>query len=79
MIAAMKVGTPFGEFPFEYRRVERREDGFAVIGVVAGLESSVVFDREDGVRAGKVLAAVAALAVARRVLRRRRARGPYTG
>jgi hypothetical protein len=79
MIAPMKVGTPFGEFPFEYRRVERRPDGIVVIGTVAGLESSVVFDREDGVRAGKVLAAVAALAVARRVLRRRRARGPYTG
>ncbi|OJU85956.1 MAG: hypothetical protein BGO11_18220 [Solirubrobacterales bacterium 70-9] len=67
----MKVGTPFGEFPFEYRRVERRPDGIVVIGTVAGLESSVVFDREDARRAGKVLAVAAALAFVGRRLRRR--------
>lgn len=75
----MKVGTPFGEFPFEYRRVERREDAVAIIGVVAGLESSVVFGREDAVRAGKALAAVAALAVAAQALRRRRAGATSSG
>jgi hypothetical protein len=60
----VKVGTPFGEFPFEYRRVERREDGLAIVGQVAGVESAVVFDRADGLRAAKVLAVpAAALAV----------------
>ena len=67
----MKVGTPFGEYPFVYRRVERREGELAVIGSVAGVESSVVFDREDALRAGKVLAAAVALGVAARALRRR--------
>ena len=66
----MKVGTPFGEFPFEYRRVERRESGVAVIGTVAGLESSVVFDRTDALRAGAVLAAATAVIVGARLLLR---------
>lgn len=67
----MKIGTPFGEYPFEYRRVERRRDGeVAVIGTVAGIESSVVFDRDDALRAGKALAALAALLVVIRALRR---------
>jgi hypothetical protein len=52
----MKVGTPFGEFPFEFRRVERRPGGLAVVGTVAGLESTVVLDKVDAVRAAKVLA-----------------------
>jgi hypothetical protein len=65
----MRVGTPFGEYPFEYRRVERRPDGIAVVGTVAGLESTVVFDRDDAKRAAKALAvpaaALALLALAR--------------
>ncbi len=56
----MKVGTPFGEYPFEYRRVERREDGVAIVGTVAGIESTVVLDRDDARRAGKALAVPAA-------------------
>jgi hypothetical protein len=75
----VKVGTPFGEFPFEYRRVERRGGEIVVVGTVAGLESKVVFGREDFARAAQVLAGAAALALARRALRRRRARAPYTG
>jgi hypothetical protein len=75
----MKVGTPFGEFPFEYRRVERRGGEIVVVGSVAGLESTVVFGRGDFARAGQVAAGVAALALARRALRRRRARAPFTG
>ena len=59
----MKVGTPFGEFPFEYRRIERREDGVAIIGTVAGLESSVVFGQDDALRAAKLLAVPAGLAL----------------
>ncbi len=67
----MKVGTPFGDYPFEYRRTERRPGGeVAVIGTVAGIESSVVFDRDDALRAGKALGAAAALLVLIRVLRR---------
>jgi hypothetical protein len=59
----MKVGTPFGEFPFEYRRIERRDDGIAIIGTVAGLESSVVFGQDDALRAAKLLAVPAGLAL----------------
>jgi hypothetical protein len=69
----VKVGTPFGEFPFEYRRVERREDGVAIVGLVAGLESSVVLDRADARRAAKLLAvpaAAASLLLLSRALRR---------
>jgi hypothetical protein len=65
----MKVGTPFGEYPFEYRRVERRPGGIAVVGTVAGIESTVVFDGDDARRAAKALAipigTVALLLIAR--------------
>jgi hypothetical protein len=64
----MRVGTPFGEYPFEFRRVERRPDGLAIVGTVAGIESTVVFDKDDARRAAKALAvpvgAVALLLVA---------------
>ncbi len=43
----MRVGTPLGEYPFEFRRVERRGDSIAIVGIVAGLESSVVLDGDD--------------------------------
>jgi hypothetical protein len=43
----MKVGTPLGEYPFQFRRVERRPDGIAIVGLVAGLESSLVLTGED--------------------------------
>jgi hypothetical protein len=52
----VKVGTPFGEYPFIYRRLERRSDGLVVVGTVAGIESTVVFDRDDAKRAAKALA-----------------------
>jgi hypothetical protein len=65
----VRVGTPFGEYPFEYRRLKCRPDGLAVIGTVAGIESTVVFDKDDARRAAKALAlpaaAVALLLVAR--------------
>jgi hypothetical protein len=70
----VKVGTPFGEYPFKYRRVERRPDGVAVVGTVAGIESTVVFDGEDARRAALALAvpaAAVALALAVRAGRRR--------
>jgi hypothetical protein len=67
----MRVGTPFGEYPFEYRRVERRPDGVAIVGTVAGIESTVVLDRDDAKRAAKA-AAIPAAAVALLLLVRSR-------
>jgi hypothetical protein len=66
----MKISTPFGEYPFVYRRVERRKDGVAIVGTVAGVDSSVVFDREDALKVGKFLGPLLALAVLIRALRR---------
>jgi hypothetical protein len=67
----VKVGTPFGEYPFEYRRVERRPGGLAVVGTVAGIESTVVFDKDDARRAAKVLAVTAAAAALLLLLKNR--------
>lgn len=67
----MRVGTPFGEYPFEYRRVERRRDGIAVVGTVAGIESTVVLDKDDAKRAAKALV-VPAVATALLLLARAR-------
>ena len=65
----MKIGPPFGEFPFVYRKIERRDDGVAIVGTVAGVDSRVVFDVDDAKRGaialGVPLAAVAVLALAR--------------
>jgi hypothetical protein len=69
----VRVGTPFGEYPFVYRRVERRPDGLAIVGTVAGIESTVVFDRDDARRAATALA-VPAAAVALLLLSRARRR-----
>jgi hypothetical protein len=67
----VKVGTPFGEFPFEYRRLERRADGLAIVGSVAGIESTVVLDKDDARRAAKMLAVPAAFALLLAVRARR--------
>jgi len=56
----VKIGTPFGEFPFVYRRIERREDGVAIVGTVAGVDSRVVFDGDDAKRAALVVGVPAA-------------------
>jgi hypothetical protein len=65
----VKIGTPFGEFPFVYRKIERREDGVAIVGTVAGVDSRVVFDKDDARRGaialGVPLAALAVLVLAR--------------
>jgi hypothetical protein len=66
----MKVGTPFGDYPFVYRRVERRDDGLAIVGTVAGVDSSVVLDRGDALAAAKVLGGAVAVIVAARLLLR---------
>jgi mannose/fructose/N-acetylgalactosamine-specific phosphotransferase system component IIC len=67
----VRVGTPFGEYPFEYRRVERRPDGVAIVGTVAGIESTVVLDRDDAKRAAKALAVPVAAAALVLLARRR--------
>ncbi len=69
----MRVSTPFGEYPFKYRRLERRADGLAIVGTVAGVDSSIVFGRDDARRAAAALAVPAALALAV-LLRARRCR-----
>ncbi len=66
----MKVTTPLGEYPFEFSRVERREGSIAIVGTVAGMESTVVLDREDLSAAMRKLAlpvgaALALLAISR--------------
>ena len=68
----MKVGTPFGEYPFEYRRIERRPDGIAIVGTVAGLESTVVLGKDDARQAAKALAVPAAAAALFLLARRAR-------
>jgi hypothetical protein len=72
----MKVQTPLGEYPFEFRRLERREDGLAVIGLVAGLESGVVLGREDVCWALRRLGPALVVAGAVLYLRRRPSRTP---
>jgi hypothetical protein len=65
----VKIGTPFGEFPFVYRKIERREGGVAIVGTVAGVDSRVVFDADDAKRGaialGVPIAALATLALVR--------------
>jgi hypothetical protein len=69
----MRVGTPLGEYPFEFRRIERREGGVAIVGILAGLESSVVLGPDDLRAAAKLVVPALAAAGAIIYLRRRRA------
>jgi hypothetical protein len=66
----MKVGTPLGEYPFRFRRVERRGHEVVLVGLVAGMQSSVVLGPEDlrsGLRrVGPALAVVALVLALRR-------------
>jgi hypothetical protein len=43
----VRVGTPLGEYPFVFQRFERRDGGLAIVGTVAGLESTVVIGTDD--------------------------------
>jgi hypothetical protein len=43
----VQVRTPLGEYPFEFRRAEFRDRRLVVVGLVAGLESSVVLGPGD--------------------------------
>jgi hypothetical protein len=68
----VKVGTPLGEYPFEFRRVERRGAEIVVVGLVAGLESSVVVGPEDLRRAARLIGpGLVAVSVAIALRRRR--------
>jgi hypothetical protein len=69
----VKVNTPLGEYPFEFRGVERRGVTLVISGTVAGLESSAVLGREDLAAAAKVLGAALGIgALAAIALRRAR-------
>jgi hypothetical protein len=67
----MKVISPFGEYPFQFRRLERRGATVVVLGTVAGVESGIVLDAADLRAAAKVTAAATALAAAVALLARR--------
>lgn len=67
----MKIISPFGEYPFQFRRLERRGATVAVLGTVAGVESGVVLDATDLRAAAKVATAAAALATAAALIARR--------
>jgi hypothetical protein len=60
----VKVGTPLGEYPFVFSRVERRDGSIAIVGTVAGMESTVVLDRGDLGTGMKKLALPVAVALA---------------
>ncbi len=61
----MKVLSPFGEYPFVFQRLERRDGTLAVVGTVAGVDSKVIFDADDLRLVAKLVAVpVAAIAVA---------------
>ncbi len=58
----MKVNTPLGEYPYEFRGVEHRGKTIVIAGTVAGLESSAILDRQDLTAALRALAPALALA-----------------
>jgi hypothetical protein len=63
----VKVSSPFGEYPFVFQRIERRPEGVAIVGTMAGVSASVLLDGGDLRAATKVLApplAAAALLIA---------------
>lgn len=69
----MKVNTPLGEYPFEFRGIERRGGTLVISGTVAGLESSAVLGEEDLAAVAKVVApALGALTLAALAVRRAR-------
>jgi hypothetical protein len=67
----MKIETPFGAYPFQVRRIERRGGSIAVVGTPAGLETSVIVGLDDLWVGAKVLAPAAAAALLVTYLRTR--------
>jgi hypothetical protein len=67
----VKASTPLGDYPFEFRGIERREDGIAIVGLVAGMRSGVTIEPSDLARAARYLAPAAGALAAIVLLRRR--------
>jgi hypothetical protein len=65
----MRVETPLGDYPFQLVRLERRGDGLAVVGRLAGLKSDLILGPTDllvaGATAGTLVLAGAGLAYLR--------------
>jgi hypothetical protein len=57
----VKVGTLFGEHPFEFQRVERRRGSLVVVGTVAGIKSNLILERRDIDLAARALSAASLL------------------
>jgi hypothetical protein len=68
----VKVGTLFGEYPFEFQHVERRRGSLVVVGTVAGIKSNLIVERSDIDLATRALAGLALVLLARRSRRSRR-------
>jgi hypothetical protein len=64
----VKVNTPLGEYPFEFRGIERRGATLVISGTVAGLESSAVLGRDDLAAAARALAPALALTAVAAIL-----------
>ncbi len=62
----MKVSTPFGRHPFQFRYVEVKDGELSVIGTVVGLESGLVLERRELAIAAGLVAAAAAITIGRR-------------
>jgi hypothetical protein len=58
----VKVSTPLGSYPLELRGLERREDGVAIVGLVAGLKADLVLERRELLALGAAAALLAAAA-----------------
>lgn len=78
MIGAVRVATALGEYPFAFRRLERRDGGVAVVGIVAGLEASVLVDCDDLRTVARTLAVPLAGALLFAAWRWRRTRSAST-
>jgi len=67
----MKVLSPFGEYPFVFKRLERRGSNLSIIGTVAGVESRLILEGDDLRAAARLLALPLAAIVVGLALRRR--------
>jgi hypothetical protein len=57
----VKVDSPLGAYPVQFRRVEHREDGVAIVALVAGLKSDLILERRELLAAtGAILGTIAA-------------------